>query len=93
MGFALFFNIIAVIVSTVASIILIIFTAALNEFYSDWRDKCSAPFGNDNQCQCTLYDGSYSSTSETCKYKDILLACLIIIINRDFIRNIKQTKT
>ncbi|CAB4040337.1 Hypothetical predicted protein, partial [Paramuricea clavata] len=41
MGFALFFNIIAVIISTVASIVLIIIIAAVNEFVGDYETNCT----------------------------------------------------
>ena len=68
MGFALFFNIIAVIVSAAASIVLIIFTIALNEYYSN-QNKC-LPISD--KCYCSYTDGSGSYDSVTCKYKDIL---------------------
>jgi uncharacterized protein YxeA len=70
MGFALFFNIIAVIVSTVASIILIIFTIALNNFL-DRQNQCITTL--DNQCKCDYdYDSSYSSDYITCEYDNFI---------------------
>ena len=70
MGFALFFNIIAVIISTAASIVLIIITVIMKEFTGDNRKHCHNTIAD--QCKCTYqYDDDSSSTtygdSATCK--------------------------
>ncbi len=49
MAFALFFDIIAVIVTSAAAIVLIIFTVAINEFVDDYNNKCVTI---DDSCTC-----------------------------------------
>ena len=66
MGFALFFNIIAVIISTAASIVLMIITVAMNEFAGDYNSQCKTI---DDQCVCTYDDdrSQYDTKTITCK--------------------------
>ena len=67
MGFALFFNIIAVVISTAASIVLIIITVVLKEFTGDNRKHCITV---GDQCTCNYYDNNrseYDDSSVTCK--------------------------
>ena len=66
MGFSLFFNIIAVIISTAASIVLIIITVAMNEFTGDYNSQCQTI---DDQCVCTYDDhrSQYETNTITCK--------------------------
>ena len=54
MGFALFFNIIAVILSTVASIVLILFVVLLNEIFGgDGVSKnCKPDLISPDHCKC-----------------------------------------
>jgi hypothetical protein len=63
MGFALFFNIIAVIISTVASIILIIIIAAVNEFVGDYETNC---IDVNDKCTC-FYNRNDRTNYVTCK--------------------------
>ena len=67
MGFALFFNIIAVIVSTIATIVMIIFTAVINEVVR-YRDRTG--YGcmdtGDDRCTC-IYGNDYDKSNITCK--------------------------
>ena len=64
MAFALFFDIIAVIVTSAAAIVLIIFTIAINEFVDDYQNKCVTI---DDSCTCTDKDDDYTTSSVTCK--------------------------
>ena len=66
MGFALFFNIIAVIISTVASVILIIIIAVINEFVNDYKTNCEDV---NDKCTCYYYknDRTVTTDSVTCK--------------------------
>ena len=59
MGFALFFNIIAVILSTVASIVLIIFVVVLNEifgFQDGVSTNCQTSGVMSDHCTCVYND-------------------------------------
>jgi hypothetical protein len=65
MSFALFFNVLALIVSGVASIILIIFVALLNGVN---RDRCQT--AGDDRCVCPhdgLSDRYEYESGTTCK--------------------------
>lgn len=59
MGFAMFFNIIAVIVSCAASIALILFTSVLNKVL-DMNDCHQSSDGN--ECTCPISHNDYSDT-------------------------------
>ena len=68
MAFALFFDIIAVILTSAAAIVLIIFTVAINEFIDDYNTKCRPTLGDDSSCTCDYdKDDSYTRSSVTCK--------------------------
>ena len=68
MAFALFFDIVAVIITSAAAIVLIIFAAAINEFVNDYKTKCGPTLGDDSSCTCYYNkDYDYSSSSVTCK--------------------------
>ena len=73
MGFALCFNIFAVIISSVASILLIIITIAMNEFASDYKSYC---INAGDRCECVYskYDHSHTETDYdvSCKYKRLV---------------------
>ena len=74
MGFALCFNIFAVIISSVASIFLIIITIAMNEFASDYKSHCIS-VGDQCKCFYSKYDRSHSETDYdyiSCKYKRLV---------------------
>ncbi|XP_028399525.1 uncharacterized protein LOC114522938 [Dendronephthya gigantea] len=88
MGFALFFNIIAVIISTIATIVLIVFTAAMNEVIK-YKNRTS--YGchptDDDRCKCK-YGDEYDIRDETYDMKcsdldtiySVFIACLVIFI-------------
>ena len=69
MGFALFFNIIAVILSTVASIVLIIFVIALSEVF-DYENgvssNCQPDDASPDRCVCKYDDSNINYDS--CKF-------------------------
>ena len=74
MGFALFFNILAVIISAIASVVLILFTALVSEVvdYSKRNNNCKTIGG---MCECQYND---EGDTINCKYnvqkcKDIYL--------------------
>lgn len=85
MGFALFFNIIAVILSCAASIVLIIFTAALNQVvaFSDCH-----PSLDGTRCTCPLsrYDDTDGSETWDIKCSDlntlhtIMIAMVVVFV-------------
>ena len=69
MGFALFFNILAVIVSAIGTVVLIIFTAVLNEvanYYNKVEDDSQCKT-EDGYCKCTYND---SGDKIYCKYNE-----------------------
>ena len=74
MAFALFFNILAVIISAIASVVLILFTALVSEVidYTERHNKCQT-IGD--MCECRYND---EGDTINCKYnvqkcKDIYL--------------------
>ena len=65
MGFALFFNILAVIVSAIGTVVLIIFTAVLNQVVDYYNRETSDCVSTDGYCKCIYND---SGDEIDCKY-------------------------
>ena len=70
MGFALFFNILAVIISAIGTIVMIIFTAVINRVVE---------YSKNNNCQ-TSVNGMCKCDDVNCKYKykNVKNICLAI---------------
>ncbi|CAB4037191.1 Hypothetical predicted protein [Paramuricea clavata] len=66
MGFALFFNIIAVIIASVASVFLILITAIMKEFQGDYQRSC---IEINNRCIC------YHNNNDRTSYVEWKMKC------------------
>ena len=86
MGFALFFNILAVIISAVASVVLIIFTSLVSEVidYSNRHGGCQTV---GDMCQCRYNDAGdeidckykYKNVKRSMwQYKSIQIYCIVV---------------